>query len=153
MTGLNFVPVLRGENVSPREFVFGMREPHGSVVFTEDTTASGYDLGRSVRDDRYKLILNYTPWMRYAPVDSANDPGWKAVVAAHEAHTLGPSFERFYFASPRPIEEVYDLQADPFELNNLAGKPEVTTATLRLKIALQERMMVDYDFLPLPLRQ
>jgi len=151
MTGLNFVPVLRGENVSPREFVFGMREPHGSVVFNENTTASGYDLGRSVRDDRYKLILNYTPWMRYAPVDSAGDPGWKAVVAAHAAGQLAPQFESLYFKHPRPLVELYDLQADPYEMNNLAGKKEHAAIERRLKLALHERMIIDYDFLPQPL--
>lgn len=153
MTGVSFLPVLRGEDAAPREFVFGMREPHGSVVFTENTKSNGYDLGHSVRDDRYKLILNYTPWMAYEPLDSPRDPGWKAVVAAHAAGMLAPRFEALYFAHRRPIVELYDLQTDPYELENLAGRKEFATVERRLKVALKEKMIVDYDFLPQPLPQ
>lgn len=151
MSGVSFLPALRGEPFKSRDFVFGMREPHGSVVYGPDTSASGYDLSRSVRDTRYKLILNYTPWMRYAPVDSAGDPGWRAVVAAHTAGKLAPEFERSFFTVPRPLVELYDLQTDPYERHNLAGRADAADAEKRLKLALQEKMIVDYDFLPLPL--
>jgi N-sulfoglucosamine sulfohydrolase len=152
MTGVSHLPVLRGGKVAPRQFVFGMREPHASVVFNETTNANGYDLGRSVRDDRYKLIVNYTPAMAYAPVDSAGDPGWRAMRAAHTAAQLGADFEKLYFTTPRPILELYDLQADPFELKNLAGQKEHAAAERRLKVALHEKMVVDYDYLPQPVR-
>lgn len=152
MTGVSHVPVLKGAKASPREFVFGMREPHASVVFTEGGMSSGYDLGRSVRDERYKLIINYTPWINYAPVDSAGDPGWKAVKAAHAAGKLGAEFEKLFFTSPRPITELYDLEADPYEMNNLVGKKEFAAAERRLRVALHEKMIVDSDYLPQPVK-
>lgn len=153
MTGVSQVPVLRDAKASVRSYVFGMREPHGSVVFNEGTNANGYDLGRSVRDDRYKLIINYTPAMNYAPVDSAQDPGWKAVKAAHAAGKLAPEHEALYFKSPRAILELYDLQADPYEMKNLAGQKELAAIERKLRAALHEKMIIDSDFLPQPVQQ
>ena len=40
---------------------------------------SGFDLSRAVRSDRYKFIYNCTPWIPYAPVDSAGGAGWTQV--------------------------------------------------------------------------
>jgi N-sulfoglucosamine sulfohydrolase len=47
--------------------------------------------------------------------------------------------------------ELYDLQADPSEFNNLIGKPEAATLERTLKAALQEWMILQRDFLPLPI--
>jgi hypothetical protein len=88
--------------------------------------------------------------MEYAPVDSAGQPGWQAIVAAKEAGTLAPQFVQAYFKSPRPIYELYDVQKDPGELNNLAGKAEVAAVQRELVHALTEKMVLDQDYLPLP---
>ena len=34
-----------------------------------------------------------------------------------------PPEQRACFVQPRPVEELYDLEADPYELHNLAGEP------------------------------
>ena len=47
--------------------------------------------------------------------------------------------------------EPYDLDADPWELTNLAGKPELAKVERELKVALTEKMILDYDFLPPPI--
>jgi hypothetical protein len=46
--------------------------------------------------------------------------------------------------------ELFDLDNDPGELNNLAGKAEFREIELKLKTALTGKMMLDYDYLPLP---
>jgi hypothetical protein len=88
--------------------------------------------------------------MPYSPVDSAGGPGWKQMVAAHEAGKLPAAIDKTYFTNPRPIFELYDLEADPGELNNLAGKPEVKAEETKLRHALIEKMILDWDYLPLP---
>jgi arylsulfatase A-like enzyme len=85
-------------------------------------------------------------------VDSQRDPGWQEILAAHKEGKLSPAHERAYFTLPRPTFELYDLDADPGELNNLAGNPEHAAAERELKRALTERMVLDWDFLPVPLR-
>ena len=45
-------------------------------------------------------------------------------MAAHKAGKLKPEHESAYFQRPRPVLELYDLDADPGELHNLAGTPD-----------------------------
>ena len=46
--------------------------------------------------------------------------------------------------------ELYDLQDDPAEMTNLADKPELAAIEGELKDALQEWMILERDYVPLP---
>ena len=148
MSGRSFYPLLTGAHYNPREYVFGARFHHGNSPFTPQSRAATFDLSRCVRSDRFKLIYNVTPDMEYWPVDSANDPGWQQMLAAHRDGSLRPEHDRAYFARRRPVLELYDLLKDPAELNNLAGHPEYRDQQAALSAALQEKMILDHDFIP-----
>jgi arylsulfatase A-like enzyme len=150
MTGISFLPLLRGEPFTPRQYLFTERGPHGSASVTVNMKNNGYDLSRAVRSDRYKLIYNCTPWIPYAPVDSAGGPGWLEMIAANTNDTLAPELRATYFATPRPVYELYDLDADPSELHNLSGQPGVRETERELRLALAEKMITDFDYVPLP---
>ncbi|MBI5084341.1 MAG: sulfatase [Acidobacteria bacterium] len=150
MTGRSWLPLATGGAYEPRRHIFGQRLPHGNAPFTPQTRAANFDLSRCVRSDRWKLIYNCTPQMEYWPVDSAADPGWQEMLAAHREGRLKPEHERAYFQRPRSVMELFDLDADPGELNNLAGRPETASVERELALALHERMIVDFDFLPPP---
>jgi arylsulfatase A-like enzyme len=150
MTGRSFQPLLRGERYEGRRYIFAQRQQHGGSTFDEKTRANGFDLSRCARSSKFKYIYNCTPYQEYWPVDSGNDPGWKDILAAHRAGTLPARFDKAYFTRPRPIFELYDLEADPTEMNNLAGKPEYAAVEKEFREALAEKMIIDYDFLPLP---
>lgn len=153
MTGVSYLKLLKGEPFSGRKYVFAERGPHGGDGgMRPDILASTFDLARCVRSDRFKLIYNCTPHQAVAPVDSQRDPGWQAMKAACAAGTLEERFVRAYFTTPRPTYELYDLQADPGELRNLAGNPKYSEVELELKRALTEKMVLDWDFLPVPAR-
>jgi hypothetical protein len=70
--------------------------------------------------------------------------------AAHTSGTLAPALVAAYFTTPRPVYELYDLEADPSELNNLSGKAELAATERELRLALTEKMILDFDYLPLP---
>jgi len=150
MSGFSFLPLLKGENFVPRKYLFVERGPHGSAPVTVNMSNSSYDLGRAVRSDRYKFIYNCTPWIPYSPVDSAGGPAWKEMQAANAAGRLAIGLRSTYFSSPRPVYEFYDLEADPSELNNLSGQPEVAAVEREHREALAEKMILDFDYLPLP---
>jgi len=152
MSGRSFLDRLVGRPHEPRKHVFGQRLTHGSRPFQEGTTTHTFDLSRMARSSRYKLIYNCTPQQKYSPVDSYFEASWREMSDENAWGRLEPKFARTYFAHSRPVFELYDLEADPVEMENLAGRPALAPVERELKLALQEKMILDYDYLPLPLR-
>lgn len=151
MSGISFLDTLLSRPHPGRSHVFAQRVTHGSRPFQEGTTTHTFDLSRMARSARYKLIYNCTPQQKYSPVDSYNDASWRAMAEENAWGRLDPKFARAYFSPSRPVFELYDLERDPAEMENLAGRPELGTVERELKLALQEKMILDYDYLPLPL--
>jgi len=150
MSGISFLPLLKGESHTPRKHIFVERGPHGSAPVTASMSSSGYDLSRAVRSDRFKFIYNCTPWIPYSPVDSAGGAAWTEIKSAHADNRLISGASTTYFTTPRPVYELYDLDTDPSELTNLSGRPEIAEFEIELRTALAEKMILDFDYLPLP---
>ena len=150
MSGQSFLPLLTGQEHQPRKHIFVERGPHGSAPVTVNMSNSGYDLSRAVRSERYKFIYNCTPWIPYAPVDSAGGAAWTEIKDANAAGKLSEGVSSTYFTTPRPVYELYDLESDPSELKNLSGQPELAEIERALRLTLAEKMILDFDYLPLP---
>ena len=150
MTGVSFLPILKGAAPKTRDYVFTERGPHGSAPVQVGMASSGYDLSRAVRSGRYKAIYNCTPWLPYQPVDSAGGSAWKAMQNLNAEGAMAKGLSATYFSSPRPVYEFYDLEKDPAELNNLSGRPEVAEAERALRLEMAKKMIADFDYLPLP---
>ncbi len=150
MSGVSIASLLSGKPYTPREFLFISRGPHGSAPVRAEASNAPYDMGRAVRSDRYKFIYNCTPWTPYGPVDSSGGAAWKAMRAADAAGELGPGLHTTYFVSPRPVYELYDLETDPSELHNLSSQTATLAIEKRLREALTEKMIIEFDHLPLP---
>ncbi len=109
---------------APRSYVYGAR----------DRMDERYDIIRMVRDKRFKYIRNYEPLKTF--YQYMNTPEKGATMASlrtrYEAGTLRPEAAAF-FAPEKPVEELYDTQVDPHELNNLAADPRHASrlATMR----------------------
>lgn len=147
MTGLDFMPELLGQPFEGREQVFGERGWHFGPI----TRSDGFDLSRSVTTKRYNFIYNVLPERSYTPVDMAKrNIAWEAIKVARENGTLPAVHERIYFQNPRPIFELYDLETDPFELNNLVGGDAVREVEEALRQKLDRWMVREGDYLPLP---
>ena len=148
MTGKSFLPALKGEAYSGHEHIFATRVPHSSGL--PEHTAY-FDLSRTVFDPRYKLIYNALWQLPYSPVDFRNHPMWKELQEMNTAGTLEEKYANALFSEPRPMFELYDLAEDPYELNNLIEEPEYDEIAHSLKATLQEWMIVNQDYLPLPI--
>jgi len=99
---------------------------------------------------RYKMIYNALWQLPYTPVDFFGDEFWKELQQMHANGKLAPRMSRLYFSPTRPMFELYDLQADPNEFENLVGRPEVKAIEDELRTAMMEWMIRTRDFLPLP---
>ena len=146
MTGISFLPELRGEEFSGRQYVFAERGWHWGPI----TRTDGFDLSRSITSKRYRYIYNALPERGYTPVDMPEKDAWLAVQSAHRAGQLSPLHDRLYFRNPRPVLELYDLAEDPHELENLVGKEGMSAIEKALRIELERWMIRESDFLPLP---
>lgn len=146
MRGASFLPELRGEEFSGRQYVFAERGWHWGPI----TRTDGFDLSRSITSKRYRYIYNALPERSYTPVDMPRKAAWLAVQSAHSAGQLSPLHDRLYFRNPRPVLELYDLAKDPYELENLAGKEDLRAIERALRVELERWMIRESDFLPLP---
>ena len=99
---------------------------------------------------RYKLIYTALWQLPYQPVDFAGQPFWKELQQMHTDGKLSPLMSRLYFTPTRPMFELFDLETDPNEFNNLIGSKEQEGIERELKAKLQEWMILERDFLPLP---
>jgi N-sulfoglucosamine sulfohydrolase len=149
MTGKSFLNLLTGKSFEGRKFAFAERGAHGSAL---PIHSQWFDLGRVVISDRYKLIYNVTWQLPYTPVDFSSEPFWKEIQTLHTRKQLPPEIDQLYFAPTRPMFELFDLQSDPAELHNRIGDPAHAAAEKELKAALQEWMLLERDFVPLPIQ-
>jgi arylsulfatase A-like enzyme len=147
MTGKSFLPLLRGEKFVGREMVFAERGAHGDPL---PSNTSCLDLSRCVVTPTHKLIYNATWQIPYWPVDFFGQPFWLELVKENQQGTLAEPWRKLFFAPQRPMFELFDLQKDPLELTNLAGRAEYATTEFKLRMALTEWMLLEHDYLPLP---
>lgn len=149
MTGKSFAQV-RQQTLSPiHDYVFAERGAHGNG-FPENSAL--FDLGRVVIGQRYKLIFNALWQIPYHPVDFGSQPFWVELTKENQQNQLAEPFKTLFFRPQRPVFELFDLEKDPLELNNLAGSPVYKAIEYELKVALNKWMLLNRDYLPLPLR-
>jgi uncharacterized sulfatase len=116
-----------GENLSAkRQYVYAAR----------DRMDEALDIIRGVRDKRYHYIRNYRPDLPYSQdIAYMNEmptmQQWRRLAAAGELK--GPS--AIFFQKTKPVEELYDTQNDPHEINNLASDPKHAEILARLRAA------------------
>lgn len=147
MTGVSFLPALKGQSFADREYVYTERGWHWGPL----TRTDGFDLSRAIISKRYKLIYNVLPDRPYVPVDMVRDEVWRELVNANAANKLSPLHQRLIFPQPRrPIFELFDLENDPFEMTNLADRKETEAMQMKLRIALARWMVREGDYLPMP---
>ena len=116
----------------PREYVFGGRE-------RMDRTSDEHI--RSIRDKRYRYIRNFMPQKPYAQKIPYMEKmpimqEWRRLNA--EGKLKGP--QKLFFQKTKPPEELYDIAADPYEINNLADSPEYQRVLKRMRSVLEKWM-------------
>jgi uncharacterized sulfatase len=120
----------------PREYVFGAASRVDEV----------YEVSRCVRDKRYKYIRNYMPHLPH--IQPSEYPDRAEIMqelrrVAAEGKLTGP--QKSWWEPRRPIEELYDTQADPHEINNLANSPKHKAVLKRLRKVLRNWMVKTRD--------
>jgi arylsulfatase A-like enzyme len=102
---------------------------------------------RAVRTTRFKLIRTdaYTELPLCTAADIGASPSFLALRARAKAHQLTPAQQRL-FEAPRARIELYDLDADPWELRNVADDPRYAKEVRELAAVLQDWIEQSGDF-------
>jgi len=124
-------------------------DPEYAFMF-RDRMDERYDMSRSVRDKRFRYIRNYMPHREHGQ----HLPYlWRApsMVSWEEACRAGKCSDvQMAFWNPKSAEELYDVEEDPWEINNLANDPKYADVLARMRGALREWMVRirDTGFIP-----
>jgi N-sulfoglucosamine sulfohydrolase len=125
LQGRSFWPLLTGDLYTPRSELFSERNWH-----------CYFDPNRTVRTERYKLIRNYARRGRMPYPHEIN-----------EAKTMRDLYRRDTSGEDRPYEQLFDLEADPWEMHNVVDEPAYAETLADLRGRLDAWMIETADFM------
>ncbi|MBX2821073.1 MAG: sulfatase [Rhodothermaceae bacterium] len=135
------LPFLGPDPAEPRSVIFGAR----------DRADDMFEMSRAVVNERYIYVRHYMPHLPYIQSGVINSNNKLAYRALREAHENGDTdTEQTKLWNTKPVEELYDLVADPMELNNLADNPEVDEIKAGLRAQLHAWVVETRDLGLLP---
>ncbi len=116
LDGRSFKDILCGQQATFRDKIYGTHTRDGDMnVFPQ----------RCVRDNQYKYILNLMPENRWTThftevegIPESHAEVWNSWV--EKAKSDPKTAQLVYLTQHHPVEELYDVHADPSEFNNLA---------------------------------
>ena len=99
-----------------------------------------YDLVRTLRKGKYSYVRNYQPFnfdglqnnYRYKMLAFAE---WREL---YDAGKLNKQQRQFF--ETRPVEALYDIETDPYEVNNLADDPKYADLVVDMRNRLTEKV-------------
>jgi N-sulfoglucosamine sulfohydrolase len=143
LDGISFLPVLQGKASTHRQYVYGL---HNNVP-----EGNPYPI-RSIRDHEFHYLVNLKhdqPYheihlMTEGPARRYDLQWWQALKdAADQGDALAKvQYNRYHL---RPPEELYLVDEDPWEMNNLADKPQYAQTKKRLRTELERWMAEQKD--------
>ena len=154
VSGIDIAPTLLGfAGIRPPagamqgQDIFGTSyKPRPHIFAARDRMDTSIDRMRAVRTTQFKYIRNYlpaVPWMQHNEYKEQNYPTWNLVKDWAKQGRLTKE-QSLFAAAEKPIEELFDVQADPDEVRNLAADPAHRDTLKRLR-ALVDGFVAEND--------
>jgi arylsulfatase A-like enzyme len=149
LAGIDIPDYMSGQDLFASNY-----KPQEYIISARDRCDETIDIIRSVRTKNYKYIRNFMPFRPHAQPNQYKDD--KEVIRTirqlfrqNQLNELQSSM----FITPRPAEELYDLQNDPFETTNLAGDADYKDDVIHFRKYLSEWMIdhKDLGLIPEPI--
>jgi arylsulfatase A-like enzyme len=119
VAGVKIPPAMEGLNLLEADLA-----ARTNIFASRDGVDGTFDMSRMIRTKHYKFIRNYYPELPYINGNYAKKQlEDKDLVALFEAGKLTPA-QAAFLQPDKPAEELYDIVADPFEVNNLVTDPK-----------------------------
>lgn len=137
MQGVSLLPLFEDASSTVRQYAFSEHNWHDYEAH-----------GRGVRGNGFLLMKNSRPQLALqGPADSVRSPSHVSLQERRDASRLTAA-QADVFLSPRPVVELYDLKADPHQLNNLAGKKKFAKQQAQLASVLEQWIEETHDSVP-----
>jgi arylsulfatase A-like enzyme len=140
-TSLSIAGISRPPLMQSRVFLGAQADPPRTYAFSaRDRIDETVIRQRTVRDARYRYISNFTPGAGFFTLNRYKEKCFLVQPLMRRLHAegqlTGPSAE---WMKPFPAEQLFDTQADPYEIRNLAESDDSPhrEALLRLRAALE----------------
>ncbi|MFA8436869.1 MAG: sulfatase-like hydrolase/transferase [Marinifilaceae bacterium] len=121
------------------------------IYGSRDRMDEFYDMVRCVRDKDFMYVRNFHPeWPYYQDLKYRRQlPMMNRLLEMHEKGELNRDQEQ-WFRQQKPVEELYDVHADPFQLKNLADDPKYAKVLKRManKLDSWQKRIEDKGFVP-----
>lgn len=128
---------------------YKQEEPEYVYMF-RDRMDERYDMTRSIVDRQYRYIRNYNSnriWMQHLDYlwRAPSMQSWERAYLAGECNEV-----QARFFGTKPVEELYDTEKDPWEVNNLADDPAYADRLSKMRLACLEKAksIRDAGFIP-----
>lgn len=121
---------LLGKEVKKRKFVFSAR----------DKMDETHDAMRAIRSKDFKLIKNLMPERPYLQYNQYKEGGYPVLAEMNVLNLKGELTpeQAAFFAPTKPEIELFDLNKDPHEINNLADDPAYAKVKKELLAELED---------------
>lgn len=120
-------PFFGSQKSESRTYIYGAR----------DRMDAQYDMVRAVRDKQYKYLRNYHPELPFIQdIRYRKQIPMMNVLYEYDAEGRFEGVQKLWWRKTKPIEELYDTKADPFEFKNLADDPEYAEKLGELSAAM-----------------
>lgn len=132
LDGLSLLKVMKGEKDKHKEYAYSLQTTRGI-----NNGSDHYGI-RSVVSDQYRYILNLTPEVPFKNNITVKETWWNGWKAAAESDEFAARMVKNY--QYRPAVELYDVLADPYNMNNLAEDPQYKNTIEQLHTKLEAWM-------------
>ena len=139
-TVLNLAGIETPRYIQGRAFLGNELTPQRKYIYgARDRMDERYDIIRAVRDSRYRYVRNFEPLKPYYQYMNTPEKGatMKEIRRAEDSGNL-PGALALFSAPRKPVEELYDCEADPHEIDNLADNPEYAEKLAEMQAALKD---------------
>ena len=111
------------------------------VYMTRGRMDERYDMSRAVRDRKFRYIRNFMPFRIYGQhldylFNAPSIRSWEEVYKAGKCNAV-----QSVFWNTKPVEELYDMENDPWEIHNLAADPAYRDVLESMRKALTHWMI------------
>jgi len=135
LAGLPVPKYMEGRDILAADFT-----PREYVIAARDRCDYTIEHIRAVVSGRYKYLRNFLPDRPYMQPQYRDGREYTEVLRRMAKAGKLNSAQAAFWAKTKPAEELYDLEADPHEINNLAGDPKHAETLKRVRGILADWM-------------